>query len=230
MNIVSLKQRIQSVAKNSFSLKLLYALGKKRPIVPNNLGMAFFQETSTWHFNPQRCPCDVHFVEYIREFEIKGKNIFHFGTGEHHFIGLENQKFTQPNEIIGITASALEQQSYIKLVIKDSSLSKFYKVIFGDIYTLTPRTLPMFDVVTLFHLCEFYIPDNVHLLHQNDESLLQLFLDKLNPGGQIIFYTGSFAWDKTQDIIESFVEVGKIKKIYEYQTLVIYSKTEDFRV
>lgn len=228
MSTVTIKQKIKSFAENYLPIKLLYAIGLKRPVVLNNLGMGFFQETSTWRFDPKRCPCDLYFVEYIHELKIHGKNIFHFGTGEHHLIGLENQKLAEPNEIMGITASALEQQSYIKLVIKDSSLSKFYKVLFGDIYTLTARNLPMFDIVTLFHLCEFYIPENAPLVHQNDESLIQLFLDKLNPEGHIIFYTGSFAWGTAKSIVESFVEAGKIKKTHEYKTLLFYSKTENF--
>ena len=30
-----------------------------------------------------------------------------------------------------------------------------YNAVFGDIYLLNAKLLPVFDVVTLFHLCEF---------------------------------------------------------------------------
>jgi len=225
MNTVTPKHKIQSFFHTSFPRRLLCAIGKKRPFFPNAVGMAFYQETSCWPLDPKLCSCDIHFIKYIQQSGVYGKNIFHFGTGVHHLIGLENQKLTQPNEILGITASALEQKSYIKLVVKNTNLSKYYKVLFGDIYTLTARTLPMFDIVTLFHLCEFYLPENAPLLHQNDESLLQLFLDKLNPEGKILFYTGSVGWNKAKPIVESFVAAGKMKQIDEYKTLLIYTKS-----
>lgn len=128
--------------------------------------------------------------------------------------------------MIGVTASAPEHQAYTQLVLKNRALAKYYKVLFADVYTLTANTLPMFDVVTLFHLCEFYLSDNASSVHQTDQSLLQLLLDKLNPGGKIAFYIGSWGWDQTQVILQALESAGKIKQVDAYKTLLIYAKNE----
>ncbi len=186
--------------------------------------MSLYQARSSWVLQPDSCPCDIQFVEYLKQHNIQSKSIFHFGTGEHHFVGLQNQQFDQPNEIFGITASAPEHQSYVQLVLKNTELPKYYKVLFADIYTLTAHTLPTFDLVTLFHLCEFYLPENASLIHQNDATLLQLFLDKLNPEGRILFYLGSQKWQAAKSIVQTFEAAGKIKQIDQYESLLIYAK------
>lgn len=216
----------QRAANNSIVRKLYYA-GIQRPALPEGIGMPLYQARSSWALNPDSCPCDIQFVEYLKQNHIQGKSIFHFGTGEHHFVGLQNQAFDQPNEILGITASAPELQSYVNLVLKNTSLSKYYKVLFADIYTLTRSTLPPLDVVTLFHLCEFYLPENASLVHQNDQSLLQLFLDKLNPNGKVLFYSGSQKWQLAQPIVQAFEAAGKIKQIDEYKALLVYVKNSE---
>jgi SAM-dependent methyltransferase len=211
-------------AAQSPIIRKLYYSKVKRPALPNGIGMALYQARSSWILHPDSCPCDIHFVEYLKEFNIQGRSIFHFGTGEHHVVGLQNQMFDQPNEVLAITASAPEHQVYVRLVLENTGLSKYYKVFFADIYTLTSNTLPRFDVVTLFHLCEFYLPENAPLVHQTDESLLQLFLDQLNPGGKIFFYTGSQKWQLAQPIVQAFEAAGKIRQIGEYKSLVVYDK------
>ncbi|MDJ0676689.1 MAG: hypothetical protein QNJ36_15140 [Calothrix sp. MO_167.B42] len=205
-------------------LRKFYYTRIQRPSAPYLVGMSFYQAKSSWMLKPDSCSCDIQFVEYLKQFNIQGKSIVHFGTGEHHFIGLQNQTFDKPNEILGITASAPEHQSYVQLVLKNPELAKYYKVLFVDIYTLTANTLPNLDIVTLFHLCEFYVPERAPLIHQNDESLLELFLDKLNPGGKVFFYSGSNEWELAQPIIQAFEAEGKIKQIDEYKTLLIYEK------
>lgn len=209
---------------NPLVRKIACLTGIKRPALPHHVGMKFFQENSTWALDVKRCPCDLEFISYVGDSNIEGKSIFHFGTGVHHIVGLENQKLDVPNEIIGITAAAPEHQAYVKLVLQNPELAKYYKVIFADIYTLTANSLPSFDIVNLFHLCEFYLPENSKITHQNDESLLEIFINKLNPDGKIIFYSGSAAWGTTQPLIKSFEEAGKIKKVDEYKSLLIYTK------
>ena len=59
----------------------------------------------------------------------------------------ENQKLDKPNEVIGITASVSEHRAYVRACFKERGLMKYYKVIFGDIYTLTCRCLPLLDIV-----------------------------------------------------------------------------------
>ncbi|MUG94858.1 hypothetical protein F7734_21830 [Scytonema sp. UIC 10036] len=218
------------ISQNPLLKKILYTIKIRRPGIPSIVGMFYYQKYSSWKLDPKSCPCDIEFVEYIKESKIEGKTIFHFGTGVHHIIGLENQNLNRPNEIIGITASAPEHQAYVRLVLKNRVLAKYYKVIFGNIYTLTANNLPQLDIVNLFHLCEFYIREDAPFVHHNDESLLQLFLDKLNPDGKILFYSRSFAWNepkfavKCSEIVKSFEEAGKIRLIGQYKSLLIYAK------
>ncbi|KAF3886550.1 MULTISPECIES: hypothetical protein [Nostocales] len=218
------------ITHNAFLRKIAYKIKIRRPGLPNIVGMPYYQKYSSWELDTTKCPCDIEFVEYMKESKTEGKSILHFGTGVHHIIGLENQKLTQPNEIIGITASEPEHQAYVRLALKDRTLAKYYKVLFADIYTLTANTIPQLDIVNLFHLCEFYMHEDAPFIHQNDESLVQLFLDKLNPDGKILFYTRSFAWNdpkfsvKSYDVVKSFEESGKIKLVDKYKSLLIYTK------
>ena len=199
----------------------------KRPDLPQVVGMPYYQLTSSWGLLPDTCPCDIQFCEYLQQAGIRGQSIFHFGTGSHHLIGLENQKYDRPNQILGITASAPEHQAYVQLVLKNATLAKYYKVLFADIYTLTASNLPSFDIINLFHLCEFYLPGNADLVHHTDSSLLQLFLDKLNPDGRIFFYQGSRAWvEQAQALVQSFESADKIQQVGEYKSLLIYARGE----
>lgn len=152
----------------------------------------------SWPLQLEYAPCDLHFVEYLEARKIAGKSIFHFGTGEHHLVGRSNYERGNPNEVFGITASKEEHDAYIDFIIGAPAASNFYRVVFGDIYTLSARMLPAFDIVTLFHLGEYYddcpagTPElNSEYARLNDATMLELFLSKLNPGGKIIFFTGS---------------------------------------
>jgi len=173
---------------------------------------------------PEWCPCDVHFIEYLRDHQITNQVIFHFGTGEHHILGEYNLALGEPNEILGITASRQEYAHYIDFIIHNPVGANYYKVIFADIYTLTPRILPQFDLVTLFHLCEFYDQEKSAYALLNDSSLLGLFLSKLHPGGRLFFYKGSAAFQKTQRIIEQYVGHKQMVQVDEYKTLLVYGQ------
>jgi hypothetical protein len=212
------------VGQHPLVQKLFYLTGRRKPALPTELGMKFYQKHSSWPLDLETCTCDLEFVEYLKQSKIQGKSIFHFGTGVHHLVGIENQQLSQPNEVIGITASEPEHKSYVELILKDSTLAKFYKVIFADIYTLTSKTIPNLDVIALFHLCEFYLPENAPLVHQNDKTLLELFISKLNPDGKLLFYTGSRAWDDAQPIVKALETAGKIRQIGKYKQLLIYTK------
>jgi SAM-dependent methyltransferase len=198
----------------------------ERPDLPQDVGMSYYQMTSSWGLLPDTCPCDIQFCEYLNQSGIMGQSIFHFGTGSHHIIGLENQQFDRPNQVTGITASLPEHQAYVQLVMQNPALAKFYKVIFADIYTLTASNLPTFDIVNLFHLCEFYLADNAAMVHHTDSSLVQLFLDTLRPDGRIIFYSGSRAWtENAQTIVQAFEDAGKIRRVDAYKNLLIYARS-----
>jgi hypothetical protein len=223
--VTSIRKTVRGIVfTNRHLARLYYFLSFSRPVLPQWVGADYYREKSSWGLQPERCPCDLELVEYLQKHHIQDQTIFHFGTGSHHILGLENQKFSQPNEIIGITASAPEHKEYVRLSLKDRLLSKYYKVLCTDIYTLTDRSLPMLDVISLFHLGEFYMPEEAHFLHHNEESLLAMFLSKLNPNGKILFYTKSIGWGHAKPMIESFVKQGKMHKIQEYKNLLVYTK------
>ena len=178
----------------------------------------------SYPLEPDVCPCDMHFIEYLRSNKIVNRVIFHFGTGEHHILGKTNLEIGEPNEILGITASRQEYAHYIDFIIRNPASANYYKVMFADIYTLTPRILPQFDLVTLFHLCEFYDQEKSAYAALNDSSLLGLFLSKLHQDGRLFFYKGSFAFKKTQRLIEHYIGHNQMIKVDEYKSLVVYGK------
>jgi len=194
------------------------------PALPNRVGLGWFRRRSSWALDPKLCPCDLHFVEYLDERHLTNKTIFHFGTGGHHYVGVECHA-RGTNEVLGVTAAAREHQAYVKLVLADAALAKSYKVLFADIYTLTETTLPDFDVVSLFHLCEFTPssqPEDAGAVIHDDESLLGLFVSKLKPGGKILFYEGSFGWRRAQAIVSDFVDRGLLRPVESFKTLLVY--------
>ena len=178
----------------------------------------------SWPLMAETCPCDVHFVEYLQAHRVNDKVIFHFGTGEHHILGKKNNGTGRTNEILAITASPVEYYKNIQIIIDNPSVARTYKVFFGDIYTLTPRIIPDFDLVTLFHLCEFYDEERSAYAQLDDASLLELFLSKLKPEGKIFFYKQSSHFDEAQAIIEDFVQEGKMTQVDEYKSLLVYGR------
>ena len=100
--------------------------------------------------------------------------------------------------VLGITASPQEYDDYVELLIKNPRLGHTYKAYFGDIYQLDARLLPEFDYVSLFHLGEFRTPDNDAYGALTDLEMTLMLADKVKPGGEILFYTGSFAYDKAR--------------------------------
>jgi hypothetical protein len=178
----------------------------------------------SWPLMAEICPCDVHFVEYLQANQVRDSVVFHFGTGEHHTLGVHNVEAGEANEILAITASPREYDEYVKLVIENPSAARTYKVIFGDIYTLTPRIIPDFDMVTLFHLCEYYDAERSAYAQHDDYSLLALFVSKLKPGGKIFFYSMSTHFDSARAIIEEFVERGELVLLDVYKTLLAYGR------
>ena len=181
---------------------------------------------NSWPLDMQACPCDAHFVDYIVRGSITNLTIFHFGTGEHHIVGRRNLELNLKNHILGITASRKEYEEYINFIIDCPFAAVYYKVLFADIYTLASQELPRFDIVTLFHLCEFYSSERSAYAPHDDRSLVDLFTQRLVDGGEIIFYNGSDAFSQTRTVIDEFEAQGKIKKRDTYKTLEIYCTSE----
>lgn len=176
----------------------------------------------SWPLNPEVCPCDVDFCDFIYDHEIRDHVIFHFGTGEHHILGRRNIDIQAPNHILAVTASEGEYSAYIKYIIDNPYAGNYYKVLFLDIYTLSERILPQLDVVTLFHLCEFFRDQNSQYAPLDDRRLIDLFISKLQPGGRILFYRGSLAAEKMMSIVNEYVDAGKLVFAEAYKTLLVY--------
>jgi hypothetical protein len=180
-----------------------------------------------WDLQEDVCPCDVRFNEWLREHDLREQVIYHFGTGSHHIVGVEQATNGSANSVFAITASAEEYEDYIKLVAERAAIARHYVVYFGDIYLTNVRLLPRFDVVTMFHLCEFSWPATANAEYDGltDAQLLDLFTGRLQPGGYMIFYTGSMAWPQTRDLLPAWERGRTVERLGEYKGLLIYRKT-----
>ena len=153
---------------------------------------------SAWRLDEKQCPCDVHFLDYLEENRIAGRDIFHMGTGSHHIVGKTAASNSAGNQVLAITASREEYHAYIDLLIDNPRLGFSYKAYFGDIYQLDRRLLPSLDYATLFHIGEYRTAENDAYGALSDNDMTLVLADQLRPGGEIHFFTGSFAYDKGQ--------------------------------
>ncbi|HEU0159799.1 MAG TPA: hypothetical protein VFR00_10815, partial [Hyphomicrobiaceae bacterium] len=138
---------------------------------------------TTWSLDEAQCPCDVHFLDYLDERNVKGASIFHFGTGNHHIVGLRTAQNGSDNAVLGITASPHEYQAYIDLLIENPRLGHTYKAYFGDIYQLDARLLPAFDYVSLFHVGEYRTAENDSYGALSDVDMGLVLADRVKAGG-----------------------------------------------
>jgi hypothetical protein len=182
--------------------------------------------TDKWDLHEDICPCDVHFNHWAAETGVKNAGIFHFGTGTHHVIGLEQSRNGAGNVVVGITASIEEYDAYVKLVAEKAQVSKHYLAYFGDIYLTNARLLPRFDVVTMFHLCEFFFPNTASAEYggYTDLQLLELFTDQMNVGGHVLFYTRSIKFGDAEKVIAEWEKTRKVSRVGTYKTLLVYRK------
>jgi hypothetical protein len=178
----------------------------------------------TWSLDEAQCPCDVHFLEYLKERRVRGAAIFHFGTGNHHVVGLRAGEGGADNAVLGITASPQEYDEYVELLIRNPRLGRTYKAYFGDIYQLDPRLLPAFDYVSLFHVGEFRGAENDSYGALTDLEMTLVLADKVKPGGEILFYSGSFAYDKAEAVAAELVKARPFAPAPDFKTLRVYKK------
>jgi hypothetical protein len=179
---------------------------------------------ATWSLDEAQCPCDVHFVQYLAEKNVRNAAIFHFGTGNHHLVGLKAAESGAGNVVMAITASPQEYDTYVELLIKDARLGYAYKAFFGDIYQIDGRLLPNFDYITLFHICEYRTSDNDSYGALTDRQVALVLADKLNPGGEMLFFSGSFAFDRAEAIANEFVREQPFDLAPDYKSLKILKK------
>jgi hypothetical protein len=175
-----------------------------------------------WNLDEAQCPCDVHFNEWVDANALTGRTIYHFGTGTHHVVGIRQATNGSGNVVFGITASKEEYDAYIRLVSEQPRVAKSYLAYFGDIYLSNPRLLPDFDVVTLFHLGEYFYDTTASAEYGGltDPQLLDLLAGRTRPGGHLLFYTGSFAFDRAEAAIAT-VGKGKLERVAEFKSLLV---------
>lgn len=181
-----------------------------------------------WDHRPAECPCDEDFVRWLDETGIRDSAIYHFGTGGHHHVGIECARPERRNSVLGITAAPQEHATYVTLAIERPEVLRHYNVVFGDIYLLNPALLPSFDVVTLFHLCEFRGPQNDAYGGLSDREVTDLLTGKLRPGGHMLFFPGSFAWDRAndsaKDIVGAWEREADVEPLGRFRSLLVYRK------
>jgi hypothetical protein len=177
-----------------------------------------------WPLIVEVCPCDVHFNEWTAKQKLRNKTIYHFGSGLHHIVGIEQAK--RKNHTFGITASKGEYDAYVELVTANPVIAKNYVCYYGDIYLSNPQLLPELDVVTLFHLCEFFSPSTVSKAYggMTDAKLLDLLTDKVRKGGHVLFYTRSNDYSKAVPIIPKWQKAKRMKRAADYKTLQVFQK------
>jgi hypothetical protein len=168
--------------------------------------------------------CDIHLIEWLNEKRITDAAIYHFGTGGHHYVGIECAKPERRVSVLGITASLQEYQDYVRLVTGRPEVLRYYNVVFGDIYLLNEKLLPTFELVTLFHICEFRGPQTDAYGGLTDLAVTNLLTDKTRPGGHIHFYTGSFAFAKAKTVIAQWEKQRPVERVGEYKSLLVYRK------
>jgi len=179
-----------------------------------------------WDLDEGRCPCDIHFNDWIDDQKLTGKTIYHFGTGKHHVIGIRQATNGSNNVVFGITASPEEYDAYIKLVTEQPQISKSYLCYFADIYLTNPKLLPELDIVALFHLGEFIDATTTSPAYGglSDLALTRALLKKTRPDGRILIFTGSFAHDKAEAVAAELERGGEIAFVSAFKTLLVYRK------
>jgi hypothetical protein len=195
-------------------------------MVPETAMLKMNLWNAKWDLDEAQCPCDIHFNQWIEANKIAGKSIYHFGTGTHHIVGITQSANGSGNVVFGITASIVEYEAYIKLMNERPQFSKNYIAYFGDIYLTNPRLLPPLDIATMFHAGE-YIGDNTTSPDYggvDDLGVARILLDRMPPGGQLVFYTGSFAFPKADALARVLEGERKIERSETFKTLLICRK------
>lgn len=182
--------------------------------------------TDKWDLDVEICPCDVHFNEWIEARGLADRTVYHFGTGTHHVVGIRQAENGSGNRVFAITASKEEYEAYIDLVTENVRVARSYIAYFGDIYLTDPRLLPELDVVSMFHLCEFSYPntDSADYGGLSDRALLDVMTGRLRPGGYMLFYRNSIAFDAAEPVIAAWAAASPVERDGEFKTLLVYRK------
>jgi hypothetical protein len=175
-----------------------------------------------WYLDEAMCPCDLHFLKYLEHEKATRQTIFHFGTGEHHVVGIRCHEAGSGHAVLGITASTQEHDAYEKLIIEQPEIGRSYKVLFGDIYQLDERLLPAFDIATLFHVGEFRTEKNDAYGALTDEEIVRMLVSRLKGPRVVAFYSGSYAFDIAERIALELVSEGVLEPIGSFESLRLF--------
>ena len=180
-----------------------------------------------WDLDEAQCPCDIHFNQWIEANKIVNQTIYHFGTGTHHIVGLTQAANGSNNAVFAITASTIEYDAYMKLALDRPQILKSYLVYFGDAYLTNARLLPQLDIATMFHAGEYIGANTTSPEYggMDDLGLTRILVDRMRPGGHVLFYTGSFAFDKAEAIVETLSREKKMERAGAFKSLLVCRKT-----
>jgi hypothetical protein len=178
-----------------------------------------------WAFDEKICPCDAHLMDFIADRDIRNAAIYHFGTGGHHLVGLRCLEDGRNNSVLGVTASPTEYEEYIRLLIANPKLAKPYVAYFGDIYMLNEKLLPEFDLATLFHSREFRTEKNDAYGALTDLEVMTILTRRVKPGGHVLFYTGSYAYDTACGDLDRLAATGAVEEVGMFKTLRVFRRT-----
>jgi hypothetical protein len=181
-----------------------------------------------WDFRPEDCPCDVDFVAWLDESGIRDAAIFHFGSGGHHHVGIECARPERRNHVLAITAAPREHEAFVRLATARPQVLRFYNALFGDIYLLNERLLPVFDVVTLFHLCEFRSAQQDAYGGVSDLEVMRILTRRLRPGGHLLVFPGSFAWQRREGgaraVVAAWERESGAERVEAFRSLLVFRK------
>ena len=180
---------------------------------------------ANWGLELELCPCDLHFVELLADRKIENSVIYHFGSGGHHLVGVECMKAGKGNVVMSITAAPPEHKEYEKLIIREPKLAHHYICYFSDIYTFEGRLMPVFDVTSVFHLCEFRSDAQDAYGGHTDWDVLRRLCKQTRAGGLVVFYAGSDGWKRSEPHVARAVAEGFIEADGQFKTLPIYRRT-----
>ena len=82
--------------------------------------------------------------------------------------------------------------------------------------------LPVFDYVSLFHLCEFS-PRPAQQRRLDDRGLLALMAARLGPRGRLLFDSGSDGRRATAALLAEAVASGLLQHEEDFRSLKIYA-------
>ncbi len=99
-------------------------------------------------------------------------------------------------------------------------------MLISDIYQTNLSLLPEFDIVTLFHVGEFWSANNAPFASVDDAGLIEGMASKLAPGGRLFLYTGSFAYDVAERLIPAIAARTGLTEQPRFETLRFFARRE----